>query len=1108
MSRITDMNLTLPVKIALLSLIVTVVGVMGVAFMAYDNSKAVLLQDALESLSQKLGRETAMLAQTLGTIHQNIESLAASPSIAGIGRALNNDGFDDQENRTLTMWKQQLTTKLGIIMRQRDSYYQMRLIGLAHEGREMIRVARVGKSVVVSPEHELQQKISQPYFQQGLKLAPGKTYLSEITLNREHGEISYPPRPMLRLVSALRDRHGKLFALLVINVNFNVMTAALRSAPAGSFYFIANDKGDYLIHPDDKKAMAFDYGRQAKIEDDYPELGTDWQPQMAANDANRPQSFDLSQQGVGLSLHHIHFDPDHPQRYLIVSGVEQMASLYQTSLDLRNQMLGIVAALALLLALITWLMTRRLTRPLIQLQRAVEQIGDGADDVHIPVQGRDEVAALGAAFRDMLDKLTASRAELRHANADLEQQVGDRTADLESAKHDLEQQNVELIDALAQAEEAAIAKSQFLATMSHEIRTPLNGVLGLTELVLDTQLNAQQRDTLETVHASGETLLTILNDILDFSKMEAGQFALNSYEFSPNDLVEHIAKLYSKEAHRKGIELIGSTIPTLVRQVVGDPDRLRQVLMNLLSNALKFTEAGEVLLQVEIVHQDVEGMRLRFSAQDSGIGIRMEDQDKLFVEFSQVDASHSRRYGGTGLGLSISRKLVTLMGGDIKVESAPGKGSRFWFEITLPQGDALPDAAMFHTEQFSQWRVLVVDDNATNCEVLHRMISAWGMRNGSVEGGQLALERLVAEVDGDDPYHIALIDHMMPEMDGMELAQRIKQDARFANLKVVMLSSLDDIYDAKKKEDYGLDAYLRKPIHQSAFYNLILSVMGEKNRLSEVEEAVKEGVGRGERILLAEDVDVNQLVAIGMLKKLGFTRVDIANNGVEALDHFSHGAYDLVLMDLQMPEMDGYEATQRIRAMEFERKASVRTPIIALTAHVFAEEKARSLAMGMDDLLTKPLTGKQLAETLNIWLPVDVAFDPEQASPAPPPPPLEDDRLPTLDSELLRRLHSDMGGGIGAILDMYTNELPEQIEGIMAALQQGDGAALRAAAHRLKGTSRNIGALALGEQCAKLEAASAAMENLDAEVWKQALLDEKVVLLQALNEPWLEEVRT
>jgi len=1102
-----DIKLSLPAKIALFSLVLTLIGVIGVAFIAYNYSDDVLQKKALQALTQKVDREGAVLSQVLRTIQQDAKFLVESPSVLGIGRALANDGYDEQSNMTLQMWQERLTDQLRTVLRQRDIYYQLRLIGVEDFGRELIRVARIGDSVEVIPQHELQQKGSRKYFMEGVKLAAGEMYVSDISLNRERGEITYPPRPMLRIVTALHSKDGEIFGVLVINAGLKKIAANLKDSSEGITYFIANNKGDYLIHPDEKRAMAFEYGSRARAQDDYSVVAGVLE-QLSANDENRPVSFDLPDQHIGLSLYHAHFDPGNPERFLIIGAVEKLSSLRQESLNLRNKLLVIVSILALLLALATFWMVRYVTRPISHLKRAADRVAAGENNVHIPVSGHDEIASLGESFRDMLSNLSASRAELRKSNVVLEEQVSQRTHDLESAKHNLESQNVELAHALVQANEAAKAKSQFLATMSHEIRTPLNGVLGLTELVLDTKLTGQQRDNLETVHASGETLLTILNDILDFSKMEAGQFELDRCEFSPNDLVEHITKLYSKEAHRKHLELIGGTIPTLDHQLNGDPDRLRQVLMNLLSNAIKFTHAGEVVLQVEALHEDAKAMRLRFSVTDTGIGISEQNQHKLFDDFSQVDASHSRKYGGTGLGLSIARKLVRLMGGDIIVESEEGTGSRFWFEIELEKGEMLVDAAIHHEKQFRQWRVLIVDDNATNRRVLHHMVTNWGMRNGSVEGGREALDSLIAEVDGDDPYHIALIDQMMPEMDGMELAQRIKQEPRLAGVKVIMLSSLDEVYDSKKRDEYGLDSFLRKPIHQSALYNLILSVMGVRHDYS-AEQQVENHSERSERILLAEDVDVNQQVAIGMLKKLGFTQVDIANNGVEAVNLFDCGKYALILMDLQMPEMDGYTVTREIRAIEKQQKYDLHTPIVALTAHAFAEEKEKSLSMGMDDLLTKPLTGSKLAETVNIWIPAG-----DVPTPAPEQQVSHDEEaeqsesMPaTLDADLLRRLHHDMGGGIGAIIDMYVSELPAQIENISQSMQEKDSELLKSSAHRLKGTSRNIGALALAEMCAELEVLAGQMDVIAADELSGSLRQKAESVLQAFNEPWLEEIR-
>ncbi len=674
-------------------------------------------------------------------------------------------------------------------------------------------------------------------------------------------------------------------------------------------------------------------------------------------------------------------------------------------------------------------------------------------------------------------------------------------SELEEARLSLEEQNLELADALVLAKEAAKSKSQFLATMSHEIRTPLNGVLGLTELVLDSKLTIAQRESLETVLASGETLLTILNDILDFSKMEAGQFELSDCEFSPNDLVEHITKLYSKEAHRKNIELIASSVPKLTHHLIGDPDRLRQILMNLLSNAIKFTDKGEVLLQVESLHEDNNKMNLRFSVRDSGIGISPEDHHKLFENFSQLDASHARKYGGTGLGLSIANKLVGLMGGKICVESTIGKGCRFWFEIEFAKGESLPDLAIDHEHEFKQWRALIVDDNRTNQHVLHHMVNNWGMRSDSVDGGKQALETLIAEADADSPYQIALIDHMMPEMNGRELALQIKQTSKLKDLKVVLLSSLDDVFDINKKKEDGLDAFLRKPIHHSALYDLILSIMGmggetQVNQLAEVHSE------RGHKILLTEDVLVNQMVAIGMLKKIGLTNIDIANNGLEAVDQFSCGKYALILMDLQMPEMDGYTAVKKIRAIEQSQHAIAPTPIIALTAHAFADEKKKSLEIGMNDLITKPLTGAKLEDLINHWLPIDLKLNASPDHTA-----NHNNQIATLDDNLLRRLHQDMGGGIGMIIDMFVAELPAQVETICQALQDLDEHALKEAAHRLKGSSSNIGALALKEICIELEH-QGEHSNLPSAHEQIVLLRTEVhALLLALHEPWLEEIR-
>jgi len=533
----------------------------------------------------------------------------------------------------------------------------------------------------------------------------------------------------------------------------------------------------------------------------------------------------------------------------------------------------------------------------------------------------------------------------------------------------------ELMGSVKEAQAASIAKSQFLATMSHEIRTPLNGVLGLSELMLDSQLTQPQRENMETIMASGETLLTILNDVLDFSKMEANQFELSEVQFSSNDLIEQVIQLYCKAAHQKGVELIVDPIPTLTHQLIGDSDRLRQILMNLLSNAVKFTHQGEVLLQTEVLQENDQQMTLRFSVIDTGIGITPEGQKKLFQEFSQVDGSHARKYGGTGLGLVISSKLVRLMGGEIAVQSSEGEGSHFWFDLQLKKGDMLVDSTLDHRSTMSQWRVLIVDDHATNRQVLHHLLTSWDMRNVSVACAADALHALRAAIDEEDPYHIALIDYMMPEMDGKELALRVQQEKSIDNLKVIMLSSWDEAFDMNQKDTHRLDGFLRKPIHCLALHHLMLSVMGVGSDTTSNPPTIMH-TPRDERILLVEDVDVNQQVVIGMLKKLGLVNVDIANNGFEAVEQFACEKYGLILMDIQMPEMDGYMATERIRAIEQAHPNCKPTAIIALTAHAFNNEKEKIMAKGMNGLVTKPLTGNSINRMLNEWLPMQARLKP------------------------------------------------------------------------------------------------------------------------------------
>ena len=703
--------------------------------------------------------------------------------------------------------------------------------------------------------------------------------------------------------------------------------------------------------------------------------------------------------------------------------------------------------------------------PLQQLTSLMESVSNDANlQLRAPASDISELDTLARGFNGMLEQIQERDAHLAAHRERLEDEVAIRTAQLREAR-----------DA---SEASSRAKSEFLATMSHEIRTPMNGVLGMTELLLYGKLSDEQRRFAQSVQNSGRQLLGIINSILDFSKIESGHIELEAVDFSLNELVEDTLDMFAQQADEKGLELVGRiSPPNLAYMLRGDPFRLRQVLTNLIGNAVKFTAEGEIVVHA-LIEETPEGVQLSLRVEDTGIGIPPESLLKIFDHFAQADGSTTRQYGGTGLGLAICKRLVELMGGNIAVESAVGQGSKFLVQLPLPKGvGSKPSVAI---KELKQVRVIVVDDNATNLEILYEQLSGWGMRVACATTGARALQMMAQAIVEHDPFSLAILDMHMPQMDGLQLALSIRSHPDLATTRMIMLTSTFAAGSALERERAGILRFVHKPIRQNELLEVILGVMTdmlspESNLLASAQTqrraapithvvASQTPVFAG-HVLLAEDNPVNQRVAIGMLARLGITTTSV-NNGIEALAMIETQQYDLVLMDCQMPVMDGFQATAAIR----QRLAgsSKHLPIIALTANSLEGDRDVCIAAGMDDYLSKPYSLVQLDSMIRCWLPQLAVSntpcevrEPQQA------------RASALNPKLVQQLREiDPKGEAGLLkevmqvyLDSSAALVPQTEQAVMAA----DADTLRRLAHSLKSSSANVGADALSDLFRRLE---------------------------------------